>query len=154
MQRTGDWIRCKGTIILTKITTRSQTSVSYLSAADLPCTDDTDLLSLPTFPHTGFHPNSYSQGVHFPIAGLDGSSSASSASLGMSVSPPHWPPNNNALWGQSGGFVGGTGSFAGSIGALGTSFGQDRDRELEARYVKDFACCGRQLNGLHELLEQ
>ena len=69
----------------------------------------------------------------------------------MSVSPPHWPPNN-ASWGQSGGFVGANGSFVGSIGALGSSFGQDRDRELEARYVKDFACCGRQLNGLARVI--
>lgn len=54
-----------------------------------------------------------------------------------------------------GGF--GSGSFVGSVGALGTSFGRtadSRDRELEAKYVKDFTCCGKQLSGLHELLEQ
>jgi transcription factor SFP1 len=37
---------------------------------------------------------------------------------------------------------------------MGTSFGRERDRELEAKYVRDFTCCNRQLNGLHELLEQ
>lgn len=49
-------------------------------------------------------------------------------------------------------------SFVGSMsGTLGTSFGRQaegRERELEAKYVKDFTCCGRQLSGLHELLEQ
>jgi hypothetical protein len=57
--------------------------------------------------------------------------------------------------GMGGGFGGG--SFVGSVGALGTSFGRQvegRERELEAKYVKDFTCCGRQLSGLHELLEQ
>jgi hypothetical protein len=37
---------------------------------------------------------------------------------------------------------------------MGSSFGRDRDREMEARYVRDFSCCGKQLGGLHELLEQ
>jgi hypothetical protein len=50
-----------------------------------------------------------------------------------------------------------SGSYVGSVGALGTSFGRQaegRERELEAKYVKDFTCCNRQLSGLHELLEQ
>lgn len=45
----------------------------------------------------------------------------------------------------------------GSMGAFGTSLNREREgreRELEARYVKDFSCCGKRLNGLHELLEQ
>ena len=63
----------------------------------------------------------------------------------MSISPPHWVPGN-APWAS--------GSYVGSFGALGTSFGRERDRELEAKYVRDFTCCGRQLNGLHDLLEQ
>lgn len=54
-------------------------------------------------------------------------------------------------WGSYGG---GAGSFVGSLGQLGTSFGRERDRELEAKYVRDFFCCGKQLNGMHELLEQ
>jgi transcription factor SFP1 len=64
----------------------------------------------------------------------------------MSISPPHWAPGK-APWGTSG-------SYVGSLGAMGASFGRERDRELEAKYVKDFSCCARQLNGLHELLEQ
>jgi transcription factor SFP1 len=32
--------------------------------------------------------------------------------------------------------------------------GGERSRELEAKFVKDFQCCGLQLNGLHDLLEQ
>ncbi|KAL7424082.1 hypothetical protein Q5752_001667 [Cryptotrichosporon argae] len=54
----------------------------------------------------------------------------------------------------AGGF--GSGSFVGSVGAFGTSFGRQaegRERELEAKYVRDFTCCGKQLGGLHELLE-
>ncbi len=90
--------------------------------------------------------SSYSQGIPFSPSAFGATSSTSSASLGMSVSPPHWVPGN-APWGQSG-------SFVGSVGALGASFGRERDRELEAKYVRDFACCGRQLSGLHELLEQ
>lgn len=69
--------------------------------------------------------------------------------MAMSISPPRWQP------GSLGGF--GSGSFVGSVGQLGTSFGRQaegRERELEAKYVKDFTCCGRQLSGLHELLEQ
>jgi hypothetical protein len=86
----------------------------------------------------------------------------------MSISPPSWgaygqlgsPPGGsgsygNAYMGSWGGAVGGgMGSFVGSLGQMGQSFGRERDRELEARYVRDFSCCGRQLNGLHELLEQ
>lgn len=64
----------------------------------------------------------------------------------MSMSPPRW--------GNAGQGWGGPGSFVGSLGAMGSSFGRDRDREMEARYVRDFSCCGKQLGGLHELLEQ
>lgn len=92
------------------------------------------------------HPSSYSQGIPYAAAALGATSSSSSSSLGMSVSPPHWV-SGNAPWP-------GSGSFVGSFGALGTSFGRERDREIEARYVRDFACCGRQLNGMHDLLEQ
>jgi transcription factor SFP1 len=77
---------------------------------------------------------------------MGASSSMDSSSLGMSISPPHWA-NMGSGWG-------GPGSFVGSLGAMGTSFGRDRDREMEARYVRDFSCCGKQLGGLHELLEQ
>lgn len=62
------------------------------------------------------------------------------------MSPPRWN-NQGQGWG-------GPGSFVGSLGAMGSSFGRDRDREMEARYVRDFSCCGKQLGGLHELLEQ
>jgi hypothetical protein len=62
------------------------------------------------------------------------------------MSPPRW----NGM-GQS---WGAPGSFVGSMGQMGTSYGRDRDREMEARYVRDFSCCGKQLGGLHELLEQ
>ncbi len=97
-------------------------------------------------PHAGYHPSSYGPNYSFSAAALGASSSHGSSSLGMSVSPPHWVPGN-APWGTSG-------SYVDSLGALGASFGRERDRELEAKYVKDFNCCGRQLNGLHELLEQ
>jgi len=52
----------------------------------------------------------------------------------------------NAPWAASG-------SYAGSLGVMGTSLGKDRDRELDAAYTRDFTCCGKQLSGLHELLE-
>lgn len=93
-------------------------------------------------PHSGLHPSSYGANFHFSAAALGASSSIGSSSMGMSMSPPRWQG-----WG-------GSGSFVGSLGALGTSFGRDRDREMEARYVRDFSCCGKQLGGLHELLEQ
>jgi hypothetical protein len=69
--------------------------------------------------------------------------------MAMSISPPRWGGP-----GSLGGF--GSGSFVGSVGALGTSFGRNADsrqREIEASFVKDLTCCGRQLSGLHELLE-
>lgn len=98
-------------------------------------------------PHAGFHPSSFGHGMSYTAAALGATSSTvGSSSFGMSISPPHWAPNNTP-WGTSG-------SFVGSLGALGTSFGRERDRELEAKYVQDFTCCGRQLNGLHDLLEQ
>ncbi|ORY27159.1 hypothetical protein BCR39DRAFT_538599 [Naematelia encephala] len=97
-------------------------------------------------PHAGFHPSSYSQPYPFSAVTLGASSSNASSSFGMSVSPPHWQQNAAPAWGPAG-------SFGGSLGALGTSFGRERDRELEARYVQDLACCGKQLNGMHELLE-
>lgn len=92
------------------------------------------------------HPASYGQNFSFTAAALGATSSNASSSLGMSVSPPHWVPGN-APWASSS-------SYVGSMGALGTSFGREREREIEAKYVRDFTCCGRQLNGLHELLEQ
>jgi hypothetical protein len=55
------------------------------------------------------------------------------------------------------GYIGGPGgSYVGSYGAgmLGTSFGRERDREIEARWGKEFWCCGRNFGGMHELLEQ
>lgn len=70
--------------------------------------------------------------------------------MAMSISPPRWAPGS-----MGGGYT--SGSYVGSVGALGTSFGRQaegRERELEAKYVKDFTCCNRQLSGLHELLEQ
>ncbi|ORX39909.1 hypothetical protein BD324DRAFT_242570 [Kockovaella imperatae] len=105
------------------------------------------------YPYPAFQPNLHSQSINLPAPFPGASSSSSSASLGMSVSPPRWVTGGNAGWGGPPPMYGGSGSYVGSIGALGTSFGQERDRELEARYVRDFACCGRQLNGLHELLE-
>ena len=97
-------------------------------------------------PHSGMHPSSYGRGFSYTAAALGASSSNASSSLGMSISPPHWATANGP-WATSG-------SYVGSLGGLGTSFGRERDRELEAKYVRDFSCCGRQLNGLHELLEQ
>lgn len=97
-------------------------------------------------PHSGLHPSSFGPNFHFSAAALGASSSIGSSSLGMSMSPPHWGGHGHG-WG-------GSGSFVGSLGAMGTSFGRDRDREMEARYVRDFSCCGKQLGGLHELLEQ
>ena len=97
-------------------------------------------------PHAGYHPSSFGPDVPFTAAALGASSSNGSASLGMSISPPHWVAGNT--------LAGTPGSFGGSLGAMGTSFGRERDRELEAKYVKDFQCCGKELDGLHELLEQ
>lgn len=97
-------------------------------------------------PHSGLHPSSFGPNFHFSAAALGASSSIGSSSLGMSMSPPRW----NGM-GQS---WGAPGSFVGSLGQMGTSYGRDRDREMEARYVRDFSCCGKQLGGLHELLEQ
>lgn len=87
----------------------------------------------------------------------------------MSISPPRWPPNSSSWTNGGGGYgfgasagasggglgaFGGGGSYVGSLGALGTSFGRERDRQLEAQYVTDFECCGRRLKSLHELLDQ
>lgn len=113
------------------------------SGSDLP----TQSTAIPSYasptvnPHSGLHPSSYGANFHFSAAALGASSSIGSSSLGMSMSPPRWQG-----WG-------GAGSMVGSLGAMGTSFGRDRDREMEARYVRDFSCCGKQLGGLHELLE-
>lgn len=101
--------------------------------------------SVASNPHSGVHPASFGPNFHFSAAAL-GSSSIGSSSMGMSMSPPRWH-NQGQGWG-------GPGSFVGSLGAMGSSFGRDRDREMEARYVRDFSCCGKQLGGLHELLEQ
>ncbi|WVO12878.1 hypothetical protein L204_100486 [Cryptococcus depauperatus] len=106
--------------------------------------------SLSSNPHVGFHPASYGGG-NFGFAAMALGSSAQgvagsylgSSNMGMSISPPHW----GSL---------GSGSFVGSMGVFGTSLIKEREgreRELEARYVKDFSCCGKKLNGLHELLE-
>ncbi|TYJ57221.1 hypothetical protein B9479_002136 [Cryptococcus floricola] len=108
--------------------------------------------SLSSNPHAGFHPSSYGPNIAFTAfalgssaQGAGGGSYLGSSTLGMSISPPHW----GSL---------GSGSFVGSLGnpALSTSLNREREgreRELEARYVKDFDCCGKKLNGLHELLE-
>jgi transcription factor SFP1 len=101
--------------------------------------------SVASNPHSGVHPASFGPNFHFSAAAL-GSSSIGSSSMGMSMSPPRWH-NQGQGWG-------GPGSFVGSLGGMGSSFGRDRDREMEARYVRDFSCCGKQLGGLHELLEQ
>ncbi|WVW83035.1 hypothetical protein I302_105052 [Kwoniella bestiolae CBS 10118] len=98
--------------------------------------------SLSSNPHSGFHPSSY--GPNFPLQavalGMSSHQNQPYMNMGMSISPPHW-----------GGSVGST-SYVGSMGNFGTSL-NSRDRELEARYVRDFTCCGKKLNGLHELLE-
>ncbi|WWD15952.1 hypothetical protein CI109_100376 [Kwoniella shandongensis] len=106
--------------------------------------------SLSSNPHSGFHPSSYGPNLSFSALamGAGGPSAAGTSymggnNMGMSISPPHW----GSL---------GSGSFVGSVGAFGTSLNREREgreRELEARYVRDFSCCGRRLNGLHELLE-
>ncbi|WOO84469.1 Zinc finger protein sfp1 [Vanrija pseudolonga] len=104
-------------------------------------------------PHSGFHPSSFGP-LSFSALALGASqngmgSSPYSSSMAMSISPPRWQPGS-----MGNGFGGG--SFVGSVGALGTSYGRQaegRERELEAKYVRDFTCCGRQLLGLHELLE-
>ncbi|WWC61074.1 uncharacterized protein I303_103652 [Kwoniella dejecticola CBS 10117] len=104
--------------------------------------------SLSSNPHSGFHPSSYGPNLPFSAIALGMSShqqhpesymGSNMNSMGMSISPPHW----GSL---------GSGSFVGSMGQFGTSL-NSRDRELEARYVRDFSCCGKKLNGLHELLE-
>ncbi|KAK8869774.1 hypothetical protein IAR55_000342 [Kwoniella newhampshirensis] len=106
--------------------------------------------SLSSNPHSGFHPSSYGPNLSFSAFALGagaqnmpGSSYMGGNNMGMSISPPHW----GSL---------GSGSFVGSVGAFGTSLNREREgreRELEARYVRDFSCCGKRLNGLHELLE-
>lgn len=77
--------------------------------------------------------------------------------MGMSISPPYWS-GGAGRWGTGfppGSYVGSSGMMGTSVGRdLGTSFGRERDRELEATYVRDFNCCGRRLRSLHELLEQ
>ncbi|WWC69411.1 uncharacterized protein I206_103350 [Kwoniella pini CBS 10737] len=104
--------------------------------------------SLSSNPHSGFHPSSYGPNLPFSAIALGISSNQQQPgsymgnnlnNMGMSISPPHW----GSL---------GSGSFVGSMGQFGTSL-NSRDRELEARYVRDFSCCGKKLNGLHELLE-
>ncbi|WWC89996.1 uncharacterized protein L201_004926 [Kwoniella dendrophila CBS 6074] len=102
--------------------------------------------SLSSNPHSGFHPSSYGPNLPFSAIALGMSHHQhpymgnSIDNMGMSISPPHW----GSL---------GSGSFVGSMGhQFGTSM-NSRNRELEARYVRDFSCCGRKLNGLHELLE-
>ncbi|WVF72187.1 hypothetical protein IAT40_006999 [Kwoniella sp. CBS 6097] len=104
--------------------------------------------SLSSNPHSGFHPSSYGPNLPFSALALgvsmhNGPSSYMGNNMGMSISPPHW----GSL---------GSGSFVGSVGAFGTSLNREREgreRELEAKYVRDFSCCGKKLNGLHELLE-
>ncbi|OXG86401.1 hypothetical protein C348_01165 [Cryptococcus neoformans Gb118] len=104
--------------------------------------------SLSSNPHAGFHPSSYGPNIGFTAFALGSSAQGAgsylgTSNLGMSISPPNW----GSL---------GSGSFVGSMGAFGTSLNREREgreRELEARYVKDFSCCGKRLNGLHELLE-
>ncbi|WVQ98764.1 hypothetical protein IAU59_005895 [Kwoniella sp. CBS 9459] len=107
--------------------------------------------SLSSNPHSGFHPSSFGPNLPFSALALGvsmhngpGSSYLGGNNMGMSISPPHW----GSL---------GSGSFVGSVGgAFGTSLNREREgreRELEAKYVRDFTCCGKKLNGLHELLE-
>lgn len=116
---------------------------------------------------------SYSNSINGGGGGIGGS--------GMSISPPHFmssPPYGSGLGngsgsgrGGGGGGAGGpggggpggggygsigSGSYVGSLG-FGTSFSREwegRERDLEMRYVRDFSCCGKQLTGLHSLLEQ
>jgi transcription factor SFP1 len=77
--------------------------------------------------------------------------------MAMSISPPHWA-GSSGRWGTTappGSYVGSLGMLGSSMGRdFGTSFGRERDRELEATYVRDFSCCGKRLRSLHELLEQ
>ncbi|RXK39504.1 hypothetical protein M231_03173 [Tremella mesenterica] len=97
-----------------------------------------------TNPHAGFHPSSFGASLTLTNAILGGSSSNTASSLGMSVSPPRWPPGN-PNWGPSNGFVG-------SLGGQDVNFGRERERKLETEYA-NFTCCGRRLDGLHELLK-
>lgn len=84
--------------------------------------------------------------------------------MGMSISP-HYA---NGFGGAGAGSYTNFGSYMhqGSVGGPGwggagmrgrqESFGAagDRSRELEAKFVRDFTCCGLRLGGLHDLLEQ
>ncbi|KAK6902998.1 hypothetical protein I203_108259 [Kwoniella mangroviensis CBS 8507] len=105
--------------------------------------------SLSSNPHSGFHPSSYGPNMPFQAIALGIShhqqpNAYMNTGMGMSISPPHWASGSVG----SASYVESMGNF----GGLGTSL-NSRDRELEARYVKDFSCCGKKLNGLHELLE-
>lgn len=135
-------------------------------------------------PHSGFHPGSYGPyGPQLGVGSSSGSSgdlamSVSPPNWGSWGNHP--PPHGQSFtsggmsigsYSNSGGGMmngwnngssanahngGGNGSYVGSLGgSLGQSFGRERDRQLEARYVREgFTCCGRRLNGMHELLEQ
>ena len=81
--------------------------------------------------------------------------------MSMSISPPNWNwsmPGQGGVgsYGANGYIGGGNGSFVGSYGGnmMGTSFGRERDRELEARWGREFVCCGANFGGMHQLLEQ
>ena len=83
--------------------------------------------------------------------------------MSMSISPPNWNwamPGMGGVgpgsYGANGYIAGGNGSFVGSYGGnmMGTSFGRERDRELEARWGREFVCCGNNFGGMHQLLEQ
>lgn len=67
-------------------------------------------------------------------------------SLGMSISPNY----HHALHAMSQGSL----QAASSLHNNAAGVGAERSRELEAKFVKDFTCCGLRLNGLHDLLEQ
>lgn len=67
-------------------------------------------------------------------------------SLGMSISPNY----QHALHAMSQGSL----QAASSLHNNAAGVGAERSRELEAKFVKDFTCCGLRLNGLHDLLEQ
>ncbi|KAJ9112219.1 hypothetical protein QFC22_006303 [Naganishia vaughanmartiniae] len=78
------------------------------------------------------------------------------ASLTHPTQQPHAASSASSHQGPTtAGPVGGAGMSVGVFAPPGMGgTGGERSRELEAKFVKDFMCCGLRLNGLHDLLEQ
>lgn len=75
--------------------------------------------------------------------------------MGSSIQHSHGGVGQGHLVGGSGyqnfGSLQGGGGY--SLTNHNPPIGAERSRELEAKFVKDFTCCGLRLNGLHDLLE-